>query len=438
MADFVLEEGSPSAPIPVGHDARFLGARFAAAAAAVLEGNGLSTILPESPVTTPMVSCQVVASGSPIGLAITASHNSAFYNGLKVKAAFGGSAPSEITARIETHLGRRTPRAGRAPDRRHPFLPSYVPRLLNVADVPAIRKAPIRVVVDSMHGAAGRILENLVGRRGRARIRTIRGTPDVLFGGTNPEPKPGNLGPLCEAVVRTRAHIGLAMDGDGDRIGVCDETGRILSPGQIFGLLAIHLIETKGWRGGIARTFANTLVARRIADHYRLPFFDLPIGFKHIARLMLEQEILIGGEESGGIGVRKFLPERDGILVGLLLLEVLASGERRTSHRVGDLEARFGRFVYRRVDLEMPLDRARAAVARLQAAPPTRLGGQTVRSIETLDGLKLWFGDAGWILFRASGTEPVLRVYCEASGERLCERLIAAGIDRLRSGPRRR
>lgn len=434
MADFVLEEGSPSAPVPVGHDARFLGARFAAAAAAVLEGNGISTLLPETSVTTPMVSCQVVASAAPVGLSITASHNPAYYNGVKVKAAFGGSAPPEITARIESHLGRRAPRKGSAPERRHPFLPAYVPRLIAVADVAAIRRSPIRVVVDSMHGAAGRILETLVGRRGRARITTIRGTPDVLFGGCSPEPKPDNLGPLRAAVIRSRGHIGLAMDGDGDRIGVCDETGRVLSPGQVFGLLALHLLDGKGWRGGIARTFANTLVAQRIAAHYRQPFFDLPIGFKHIARLMLEQEILIGGEESGGIGVRKFLPERDGILIGLLLLEMLATGDRRTGRRVGDLESRFGRFVYRRVDLPMPVDQGRAAVARVQASPPTRLGGQTVRSIETLDGLKLLFGDAGWILFRASGTEPVLRVYCEATGEALCDRLIAAGLERLRAG----
>jgi phosphomannomutase len=433
VADFVLEEGTPAAPIPVGHDARFLGPRFAAAAAAVLEGNGLATLLPEGPVTTPMVSCQVVGTAAPIGLAITASHNPAHYNGVKVKAAFGGSAPPEITSRIEAHLGRRAPRRGTAPDRRHPFLPAYVPRVLAVADVGAVRRATVRVVVDSMHGAAGRILEDLVGRRARARITTIRGTPDVLFGGSSPEPKADHLGPLREAVTRTRAHIGLALDGDGDRIGVCDEAGRVLTPGQVFGLLAVHLIDAKGWRGGIARTFANTLLARRIADHYHLPFFDLPIGFKHVARLMIERDILIGGEESGGIGVRKFLPERDGILVGLLLLEMLAAGDRRTSRRVADLESRFGRYVYRRVDLPIPAERGRAAVARLQADPPARLGGRSVRSIETLDGLKLLFGDAGWILFRASGTEPVLRVYCEAAGGALCDRLIAGGLGRLRA-----
>src|SRR5439155_10048546 len=222
----------------------------------------------------------------------------------------------------------------------HPFLPAYVPRLHAVVDVEAIRRAPLRVVVDSMHGAGGRILEGLV-RGGRCRVTTIRGEPDVLFGGVSPEPRPENLGPLSEAVVTHRAHIGLATDGDGDRIGVCDEAGRVVTPLKIFALLAVHLLEGKGWRGAIARTFANTLLAERIARRYNLPFHDLPIGFKHIARLMLEQDVLIGGEESGGIGVKRFLPERDGILIGLLLLEMIAKGSRRLSRRINAVEEEY-------------------------------------------------------------------------------------------------
>jgi len=432
VADLIHEEGRSGSPVPVGYDVRFLGRRFAEAVAGVLEGNGIPTILPEGPTTTPMVSCQVVASAAPLGVVITASHNPPQWNGFKVKAAFGGSAPPELTQRLEALVGRRAPRHGRAPARRHPFLPSYVPRLHAVVDLEAVRRAPLRVVVDSMHGAGGRILEGLL-RGVKIRVHTIRSEPDVLFGGTPPEPRPEYLGTLREAVLKHRAHIGIATDGDADRIGVCDDTGRMVPPLQIFALLALHLLEGKGWRGGIARTFANTLLAERIARRHGVPFHDLPIGFKHIARLMLEEDILIGGEESGGIGVKRFLPERDGILIGLMLFEMLATGGRRLSRRIAAMQKVYGAYDYRRVDLEIPTERGRRAVERLQADPPARLAGLAVQRIDTLDGVKLQFGDAGWILFRASGTEPVLRVYCEAQGGALVGRLMRAGLSRIRS-----
>jgi phosphomannomutase len=431
VADLLKEGGAKSAPVPIGYDVRFLGSRFAEAVASVLEGNGVPAYLSDGPVTTPMVSCQVVEAGAPLGVCITASHNPPEYNGFKIKADFGGSAPPEMTARVEALLGKTPPRLGRARDRLQPFLPAYVPRLQAVVDLRGIRGAPVRAVVDSLHGSGGRILENLV-RRGRARVETIRAAPDPLFGGQAPEPRPENLGALQEAVRRRRAHIGIATDGDADRIAVCDETGRILSPFQVFGLLALHLIVTKKWRGAIARTFANTLVAERIARRFGLPFFDLPVGFKHIAKLMREQDVLIGGEESGGIGVKGFLPERDGILIGLLLLEMLATGDRRLSRRVAAMEKEFGRFFYRRVDLPLAVEAARASVQRLKSQPPARFAGVRVLGVDPLDGVKLLFGDDGWILFRASGTEPVLRVYCEARSPALLQRLIRAGVALVR------
>jgi len=238
---------------------------------------------------------------------------------------------------------------------------------------------------------------------------------------------------LRSTVIQHRAHIGIATDGDADRLGVCDEKGRIVSPLEVFGLVALHLLRNKQWRGGIARTFANTLLAERIARHYGLPFHNLPIGFKHIARLMLEQDILIGGEESGGIGVKRYLPERDGLLIGLLLMEMLAAGPRRLSRSVETMQEEFGRYAYRRVDLPMPTDQGRRAVNRLQSRPPVRLGGLRVEGIDTLDGVKLLLGDAGWIMFRQSGTEPLLRIYCEAHGNATVARLIRAGTARLRA-----
>ena len=432
VADLIHEEGGTAAPVPVGHDVRFLSRRFAECAAAVLEGNGLTALLAEAATTTPMVSCQVVASAAPLGIAITASHNPPEWNGFKLKAAFGGSALPAMTGRVEALLDRRAPRVGRTPLRRHPFLPSYVPRILSVVDLEAIRRAPLRVVVDSMHGAGGRILEDLV-RGGRARVRTERAGPDILFGGAPPEPRPEHLGLLRRTVVAQRAHLGLALDGDADRLGVIDERGRDVPALQTFALLALHLLRGKGWRGGIARTFANTLLAERIAAAHKVPFHDLPIGFKHIARLMLEDDILIGGEESGGIGVKRFLPERDGILIGLLLMEMLATGDRRLSRRIAAMQAEFGAYAYDRVDLRLPTAAGRRAVERLAKAPPERLAGQKVLRLDTLDGAKLLLGEAGWILFRASGTEPVLRVYCEAATPALVRRLLRAGSARIRA-----
>jgi len=435
VADLLQEDGGARAPVPVGHDVRFLGPRFAETVAAVLEGNGVPAILPDGPVTTPMVSCQVVAGGAPLGVCITASHNPPEYNGFKIKAAFGGSAPPELTTRVEALLGRTPPRSGAVSGSRRSFLPAYVPRLRSVVDLALIRRNPVRAVVDSMHGSGGRILEDLV-RPGRVRVTTVRSEPDPMFGGRAPEPLPDNLGPLRQAVVRLRAHIGIATDGDGDRIAACDETGRVLSPFQVFALVALHLIEHKKWRGAIARTFANTLVAERIARRFGLPFYDLPVGFKHVAKLMREQDVLIGGEESGGIGVKGFLPERDGILIGLLLLEMLSTGDPSLSRRITAMEKEYGRFFYRRVDLSTPVEAARQAVARLRQDPPARLAGLAVTGVDTLDGVKLLLGDAGWILFRGSGTEPLLRVYCEARSAAEVERLIRAGTDRLRKPTR--
>ncbi len=434
VAGVVREDGGARGPVPIGYDVRFLGRRFAEATASVLEGNGVPTLLADGPVTTPMVSCQVVASGAPLGVCITASHNAAEYNGFKIKAAFGGSAPPELTSRVERRLGLSPPRTGRPPGSRHSFLPAYHPRLRGVVDRAVIRRAPLRVVVDSMHGSGGRILEGFL-QGGRARITTLRAGPDPMFGGMAPEPRPENLAHLREAVVRQRAHIGIATDGDADRIGVCDETGRLLSPFQVFALVALHLIENKKWTGGIARTFANTLVAERIARRFGLPFYDLPVGFKHIARLMLEKDILIGGEESGGIGVKNFLPERDGILIGLVLLERLAASDRRLSRVLARVEEEYGRFAYRRVDLPVSLEGARDAVRRIRDDPPSRLAGLRVERVDPLDGVKLLFGDTGWILFRGSGTEPLLRVYCEASSRAVVNRLIDAGVKRLGLAP---
>jgi phosphomannomutase len=292
VADLIHEEGRSGSPVPVGHDVRFLSRRFAEAAAGVLEGNGIPTMLPDAPTTTPMVSCQVVAAAAPVGVCITASHNPPQYNGVKIKAAFGGSAPPELTARLEALLGRRAPRHGRPPERRHPFLPAYVPRLHAVADLEAIRRSPLRVVVDSMHGAGGRILEGLL--RGRkTRVVTLHGEPDVLFGGIPPEPRPENLTALAEAVVRSRAHIGIATDGDADRFGIIDRDGTWVSPNHILALVYDYLVDTRGWNLPAARSVATSQLVDAAARARGQSTYQTPVGFKYIGQLIREDKIAL-------------------------------------------------------------------------------------------------------------------------------------------------
>jgi phosphomannomutase len=242
----------------------------------------------------------------------------------------------------------------------------------------------------------------------------MRAEPDPLFGGSHPEPLARNLTTLFRSVRRLRAAAGFATDGDGDRVAACDERGRFLSPLTLLPVLAQHLIEVRGERGGIARTFAGSVRMERIARRYGLPFFDLPVGFKHVAALLRRKEVILGGEESGGFGFRGFLPERDGILSSLLILEAMVLSDLPLSGLVARMERDYGRYAYDRYDLHSLPEEGRRKILAVATSPPKRLAGMRVTGMNRLDGVKLILGEDGWVLFRQSGTEPVLRLYCEA------------------------
>ena len=423
----------------VGFDVRFQSKAFARAAAEVIAANGFRVVMMDRPYPTPYVSFEVRRRNMVGGVMITASHNPAAFNGFKVKAHFGGSATPSITAQIEANLatGTRgpTPRPAFGAEGSDPLVLQttapekfYFDHLKSLVDWDRIIRSNLKIVVDSMHGCGGYVLEELL-RDTSCRIQTIRGNPDPLFGGINPEPMMPQLEPLGEAVRSSGSHVGLATDGDADRLGIVDERGRYMTTLQTLALLLLHVYRNKGWRGAVARTYSQSLLIPRIAKGLGLQLYECPIGFKNIGELMLENDILIGGEESGGIGLSRHLPERDGIFINLLFLDLLAASGKACTELIQDLWNEFGEFHYDRRDLHVPIATGNAVVATWKNTPPATFAGRRVQEVGKLDGSKVFLEKDSWILFRQSGTEPLLRVYCEAPTESGVAEIMAAGLE---------
>jgi phosphomannomutase len=404
----------------IGYDRRFLSDKFAARAAEVLAGNDFRVALFDEAVPTPLVSWAVREEGAAGGVVITASHNPPEFNGFKIKAPWGGSAPPETTAQVEALVDTQ-------PVRKADFAPieteqeklaaahaSYRAQLASYVDVERLRAAAQRVVVDPMHGSGGTWVESFL-RGGALEVETIRAARDPLFGGVNPEPIDRNLAPLKNRVKEAGALLGLATDGDADRVGAVNERGETMTMHEVVPLLLLHLARVRGMSGGVVRTFSQSVLTRRIAAAHHLKLYETPIGFKYIADLMLRENILLGAEESGGIGVSGHIPERDGILNSLLLLEAVIASGRTPSELVKEMHREFGEFYFNRRDLHMPVARGQSLVGQLASRPPANFAGYAVHALETLDGVKLIFEDESWLLFRQSGTEPVLRIYAEAT-----------------------
>ena len=414
----------------VGFDVRFMSERFARAAAEVTAANGFRVMILDRPYPTPYISFEVRRRKLVGGIMITASHNPPAFNGFKVKAHFGGSATPEITAKIEENLqsGTRgqTPRPQSlieiiGPDK------YYFDHLKSLVDWDRIAKSKLKIVIDSMHGCGGYILEELL-RETSCTVQTVRGNPDPLFGGINPEPMMPQLESLGEVVRKSGSHVGLATDGDADRLGIVDEHGGYLNTLQTLSLLLLHVYRNKGWRGAVARTYSQSLLIPRIAEKFGLRLYECPIGFKNIGELMLENEILIGGEESGGIGLSRHLPERDGIFVNLLFLDLLAASGKTCTELVRDLWKEFGEFHYDRRDLHVAIATGKAVVEKWKSDPPKTFAERRVQNVGSLDGSKIFLEKDSWILFRQSGTEPLLRVYCEAPTQSAVAEIMAAGL----------
>ena len=426
--------GGDRPTMAVGYDTRFLSDHFARAVCEVLAGNRIRSVLSDGAIPTCAVSRYVLGTRLSLGLVVTASHNPGIYNGLKIKEAYGGSATQETVTSVERRIGRsqiqRVPfdeavTAGLVHVR--DMMPLFLKGIRTFIDLPAIRRMPYRVIVDSMHGTGSRVIEGLL-KGGTCRVETLRGDRDPLFGGSAPEPIALNLRELSRTVKRTRADVGIANDGDADRLGIIGPGGVWLNPGQVMCVLLQHLITTRKVTGAVVKTVSNTMMINRLTDALGLRLVEVPVGFKHIAKLMLEDRIIIGGEESGGIGVHGYMPERDGILNGLLLLEAMAARRQTLSTLMAQLERQYGRWYYGRQDLHLTNRQVDGLFARLRANPPASLAGVPVADVNTLDGVKLIGRDESWLLFRRSGTEPIVRIYAETPQKSRLPRLLALGV----------
>jgi phosphomannomutase len=440
IADLIMEEnGRDGLHAIVGFDTRFLSDRYGFEVARVLAGNGIRVLLTSSDAPTPAVSFSVKDTGAAAGVMITASHNAPRYNGVKLKGAFGGAALPDQGRRVEVHLRDNEERA-RGPNlidydyaskqgliERFNPAPSYYNHVRNLVDMDAICNADVGVIHDPMYGSGRGYLKALLGGMG-CQVHEIRGEMNPGFGGIHPEPLGRYLAALAAALQSGLGQVGIATDGDADRIGAMDRNGRFVDPHRIFALVLKYLVEERGMTGTVVRTVSTTRMVDRLCARYGLTLKETPVGFNHIADLMLAEDVLIGGEESGGISIKGHIPEGDGILMGLLLLEVIAASGEPLETLVDDLEQDVGPAFYARTDLRLsrPVIKAEM-VKRLYEDAPSEISGVRVAEVSTTDGVKYVMDDESWLLIRPSGTEPVLRVYAEATNESLREALLAYG-----------
>ena len=421
---------SASSLVVIGYDRRFLSERFAQRAAEVLAGNGLRiTVFPDAQ-PTPLISWAVKDLGAVGGVVITASHNPPEFNGFKIKAPWGGSAAPETTSAVErlvdTNPSKRRDAAADESDLLKPAVESYRKQIANYIDLDHLRNARGMIVVDPMHGSGGNWVESFLAG-GSLKVETIRAQRDPLFGGVNPEPIDSNLGPLKQRVLETKALVGLATDGDADRVGAVNERGETMTMHDVVPLVLLHLARNRKMTGGVVRTFSQSVLLKRIAAAHDLKLYETAIGFKYIADLMLKDDILIGAEESGGIGVKGHIPERDGILNSLLFLEAIVTSGKSPAEMLADLRREFGEFHFGRRDLKLEVAVGMELVTKLASKPPAVIAGFEVIDVQTLDGTKLLFADESWLLFRQSGTEPMLRIYAEATSVEKMKALLEAG-----------
>lgn len=439
IADYVREESADSGSVVIGFDTRFLSDRYAAEVARVMAANNINTWLARADTPTPAVSYAILHKNATAGVMITASHNAPRYNGLKLKASYGGSASPDQNRRIEQLLERNLQRAhgpnlmeleqAIAEGRIQKFDPSwaYYEHLSTLVDLDCVSSGELRVVADGMFGAGRGIIGEILAR-GRTRVQNIRHEMNPGFGGIHPEPIERHLGLLMSTIQSGHWDVGLATDGDADRIGAVDSQGHFVDPHRIFALILRYLIEKRGWTGKVVRTVSTTRMIDRIAEAHELPLIETAVGFNHIADHMIGNGVLMGGEESGGMSIKGHIPEGDGILMGLLILEVIADAGAPLHELVADLLHEYGPAHYRRVDLKLARPVAKAQMVQdLSVNAPESIDGVDVEDVQTTDGVKYYLNDGSWLLIRPSGTEPVLRVYAEAPDADRVSALLAFG-----------
>ncbi len=423
----------------VGFDTRFLSDRFAQEVARVLAANGFTVHLAHADAPTPAISYAVAKLNAVGGVMITASHNAPRYNGVKLKSAYGGSALPEQCRQVEVYLNDNEATA-RGPNlmelesaieqkriiRFNP-IPAYNDHLRQLIDFDVIGSNPPRFVVDSMFGSGRGTIRGILQGTG-CEVFEIRGEMNPGFGGVHPEPIQRYLGALSGAIGSGMGGFGLATDGDADRIGAMDESGAFVDPHKIMALALRYLVERRGMAGSVVRTVSTTRMIDRLAAKYGLQVHETPVGFNHIADYMLKEDVLIGGEESGGISFKGHIPEGDGVLMGLLVVEMVAACGCSLRELVTDLLSEVGPAFYDRSDLRLKHPVSKSAMTQMLVNDaPTTIGGESVSEIACTDGVKYILADDSWLLIRPSGTEPVLRVYAEGRTPDMVRALLGYG-----------
>lgn len=418
---------SESPLVVIGYDTRFLSSAFAKTCADVLSNAGCKVIFSKDVVSTPAVSASTLALKAGAGIIISASHNPANFNGFKIKTPSGSSAPEAVTKNIEqlldTELG---PQSKVIPADSQDLTKYYFKALRDFIDIGLIKRSHVNVVVDPMYGSANGYVGRLLSG-GKNKLASIHNSADPLFGGLHPEPIENYLSDLKKAVRQNGADAGLATDGDGDRIGVIDDKGRYLSPHLVFPLLLYYMCKYKNLKGKVVQAISLGYVSERMAKDFGLEFEEVPIGFKYIAERIINEKILIGGEESGGYGFGGYLPERDGVLNSLLIMEMLASTGKSISTLLKEIEKKYGASAFLRTDFVNPGISKNDFVQKIKSCSPSKISGIKVREIKDYDGVEFILEDDSWILLRPSGTEPVIRVYAEAENIEKTNKIIHWG-----------
>jgi phosphomannomutase len=430
VARYIIRSEDPRKGVIVGYDHRFASDTVASAVAEVIAATGIPVWLTDKPCPTPAVSLLVRQRNAAGGLVITASHNPYRWNGIKYKASYGSSALPSIVAQIEQELdaaqNHPAPPLPPRKDLLHTIDPRapYLDTLEKLVDWDRLRKANFRFVSDPMHGSSAGLLRELF-TRNKISCDEIRATRDPRFGGAHPEPIEPHIQPLRDAVLSGKFDAGFCSDGDGDRIGAIDRDGSFLNPHQLFSLLAWHLAGARNLPGDIAKTFSVTKLIDKIAHRFGRKLHEVPVGFKYICELMLEQNILIGGEESGGFGTSLHLPERDATVSALFLAELMAWHGKSLGQLLAALHSEFGEYHYGRVDLDVQPHQKQKAIAYFTDPSLSQFLEWPVPRREDLDGAKIYLGEIGWVMVRASGTENLLRIYSETSKPETTARVLS-------------
>jgi alpha-D-glucose phosphate-specific phosphoglucomutase len=439
VANYLKKTKGSKAKIVIAHDVRFLSEEFSYAAAAVIASNDIDVYLPKRSTPTPVASFTIIEKKLQGGIIISASHNGPEYNGFKFSSEHGGPSPKEITSGIEKELSRISGKDIKFDEQKinrritsfNPA-PSYLKHLERILDTELLKKHKFKIAVDCMNGIATGYLDKMLEKL-NYRLKVINKEDDPLFGGRDPDPLPGNLKELIKIVKEGNFDLGLSVDGDSDRFGIIDRGGDFIYPNQVISLIFYYLVKARKRFPKVARSVSTTHLVDEIAKDHKIEVVETPIGFKYISELLATGEYIMGAEESGGLSIGGHLPEKDGILVDLLVVEALAYFKKPAKEILKEIYKKYGRFYNKRINLEVEKDGQKKFMDKISKNPPTEIAGARVEQIDKVDGYKFILDNGDWLMFRASGTEPVIRCYLESRTSSGFKKLEKEAISKIKS-----